>query len=593
MITDGSGFNRIVFGEGITADDLYMRQDGYLDLIIAIKEDGKTFDECPDKIRIRNHSSDYYKNYRMGALVFADGTVLNLTGMMNLLGTEGNDVINWTTTELNINGTGGDDTITTGNFSDTIAGGKGNDTLNGGGGDDTYIFNRGDGTDTITDNNGFNRIQFGEGITADDLYMKQDGYDLIIALREDGKTFEEFADKIRLKYNSNNYARYRMVVGALVFADGTVLNATDMMNLLGTEADDVIDWGCTELNINVGDGDDNVNAGNFNDTIEGGKGNDTLNGGGGDDTLIGGEGNDALRGEAGDDTYIFSRGDGQDTIADWYGFNRLQFGEGITVGDIYARIEGNDLVFALKEEGKVFDECADKIRIKSHINNSSYRIDALVFADGTELDLTGMMNLLGTEGNDVIDWRGTELNVNSGDGNDTITITSGDFSDTLEGGKGDDILNGGMGDDTYIFNRGDGQDTITDGSGFNRIQFGEGITADDLYMKQEASDLVIALKEDGRSFEECSDRIRIVNHNNYYAGQRMGLLVFADGTKLDLAGMTNLLGTEGSDVIYWVETELNIHGGDGNDTITAGVFNDTIAGGRGNDTLNGGNGDDT
>jgi hypothetical protein len=38
----------------------------------------------------------------------------------------------------------------------------------------------------------------------------------------------------------------------------------------------------------------------------------------GDDTLIGRGGSDVLRGDAGSDTYVFSRGDGADTISDDY-----------------------------------------------------------------------------------------------------------------------------------------------------------------------------------------------------------------------------------------------------------------------------------
>jgi Ca2+-binding RTX toxin-like protein len=601
-ITDNSGFNRIVFGEGITADDLCARLDGY-DIVIALKEEGKTFEESYDKIRIVYHN--YVSNYRMGELVFSDGTTLDLTGMMNLLGTEGSDTISWTATQLNINTGDGDDVVNAGNFNDILAGGRGNDSLNGGGGDDTYIFNCGDGQDTITDNSGFNRIGFGEGITADDLCAKLDGSDFVIALKEDGKSFEECSDRIRIKYHNSN-VNHRM--SALVFSDGTELDLTGMMNLLGTGGNDNINWSVTQLNINAGDGNDTITAGGFNDTITGGEGNDSLSGGGGNDNLIGGEGNDSLsggdgndnlvggegndtlKGGNGDDTYIFNRGDGQDTITDGSGFNRIVFGDNITAADLYARIDGKDLIIALKEEGKNFEECSDRIRITEHSYSTNYRMGALVFSDGTTLDLSGIMNLLGTEGSETINWNAILLKVNAGDGDDTVN--TGNFNDTIIGGKGNDTLNGGGGDDTYVFNRGDGQDIITDNSGFNRILFGENIAAADLYARIDVRDLVIVLKEDGKSFEECSDSIRIKEHNQNTLF-RMGALVFADGTILDLTGIMNLLGTEGSEAINWSVTQLNINAGDGNDTVNAGSFNDTIAGGKGNDSLNGGGGDDT
>ena len=52
------------------------------------------------------------------------------------------------------------------------------------------------------------------------------------------------------------------------------------------------------------------------DTINGLAGNDALSGQLGNDTLEGGAGNDSLEGGLGNDTYLFARGDGQDSVAD-------------------------------------------------------------------------------------------------------------------------------------------------------------------------------------------------------------------------------------------------------------------------------------
>lgn len=49
-------------------------------------------------------------------------------------------------------------------------------------------------------------------------------------------------------------------------------------------------------------------------TLRGLGGNDTLRGGASGDALEGGVGNDRLEGGLGGDTYLFGRGDGQDTI---------------------------------------------------------------------------------------------------------------------------------------------------------------------------------------------------------------------------------------------------------------------------------------
>ncbi len=55
-------------------------------------------------------------------------------------------------------------------------------------------------------------------------------------------------------------------------------------------------------------------------------GNDTLNGAGGNDMLNGGLGEDILTGGSGDDTFVFTYGDGNDTITD--------FAPGAASGDV-------------------------------------------------------------------------------------------------------------------------------------------------------------------------------------------------------------------------------------------------------------------
>jgi Ca2+-binding RTX toxin-like protein len=64
-------------------------------------------------------------------------------------------------------------------------------------------------------------------------------------------------------------------------------------------------------------GNDNITGSSYNDALVGGTGNDTLKGGSGNDVLIGGKGNDTLTGGSGADVFVFSPGDGHDTITDF------------------------------------------------------------------------------------------------------------------------------------------------------------------------------------------------------------------------------------------------------------------------------------
>jgi Ca2+-binding RTX toxin-like protein len=91
------------------------------------------------------------------------------------------------------------------------------------------------------------------------------------------------------------------------------VTATDSGNLSATSKFDII---VKDISQNGTSGSDSLNGNYQNDVINGLAGNDSINGGYGNDFLNGGTGNDYLDGAFGNDTYIFSRGDGSDTISD-------------------------------------------------------------------------------------------------------------------------------------------------------------------------------------------------------------------------------------------------------------------------------------
>lgn len=94
-----------------------------------------------------------------------------------------------------------------------------------------------------------------------------------------------------------------------------VINGNRRGNRLdGTNADSEINGKGGKDKLYGNGGDDTLNGGNGNDKLFGGKGDDVLNGGAGKDVLRGNKGDDTLDGGAGADKFIFSRGDGSDTI---------------------------------------------------------------------------------------------------------------------------------------------------------------------------------------------------------------------------------------------------------------------------------------
>ena len=98
----------------------------------------------------------------------------------------------------------------------------------------------------------------------------------------------------------------------------------DSISALGD--DDYLGGGAGHDTLDGGDGNDTLEGGTGNDMLYGGAGNDLLaggdgedwlDGGTGNDTLSGGTGNDTLTGGDGDDRFIYTPGDGHDTITDF------------------------------------------------------------------------------------------------------------------------------------------------------------------------------------------------------------------------------------------------------------------------------------
>jgi hypothetical protein len=233
--------------------------------------------------------------------------------------------------------------------------------------------------------------------------------------------------------------------------------------------------------------------------------------------------------------YTFNRGDGQRTITrNRFDNDTLIFGEGIKKSDIFTAFERErDLIVGIKDGEKKTLLNHDLLKIRDFSSRGRRLwgyIENFVFEDGTRLGLDGIMSLLGTDGNDSIDWGGV-LNINTGDGNDYVHSYHG--GNTIEGGKGDDTLIGeGTGGNTYIFNKGDGKDTIdsilaTRETRSDRVLFGKDITRGDILTCMDGESLLIALKEDRKDFYELSDTIKAKSYKNL-------TLEFSDGTVQNL-----------------------------------------------------------
>lgn len=628
---DSSGTDHILLGAGITPDDVRLiNQSNDLHVLLT---DGS------GSVQVREQFDE--GGSRVESLQFADGTVVDLTVPLLLLGGDADDTLTSAILGDTVRGGAGTDRITGADGGDVLDGGSGNDTMFGGGGadsllggsgnddlsgndgddtlrgglgadrlqgqngDDTYIYARGDGFDTVEEStfgSGLDRIALAAGIAVGDVRLSQTSSSLVVTLR-DG------SGSIRILGQSSAESRVEL----LTFADGTTIDLTGPLTMTGGDGDDRLDPGIGSdslfggdgndtlfsLGDNLlsgGDGNDTIDGGAGGDVLDGGAGNDTLLGNAGDDTLIAGAGDDILAGSDGDDIYRFGRGDGVDQIQE----NRLSIGSGFDVIELAAGIAPEDIsLFGFSGSPSLIItilDTGDRITVDRQFGGLDNQVEVLRFADGTEIDLTGGLPLTGTAGADFIHASEFDDTLTGGDGGDHLqgnggndllqggagndNLFGGVGDDTLDGSTGADVLRGGVDDDTYLYVRGDGDIRISETAGQDTILLGSGISAADIVQRQALNDLVLDLLDGTGS-------IRITRHFST-AGEQVEVLRFADGGSISLTNGITPVGL----VLTGLDTGTRLDGGGGDDTLTGGAGAELIQGEQGDDQLTGGGGND-
>ena len=518
---------------------------------------------------------------------------------------------------VTLSGGDGNDSLQGGTAADTLQGDKGNDVLRGGVGDDrldggagadVYLYTRGDGNDTISasdnDEASIDILRFDASIKPQDITLS--------ATPDDGIE-ETHESTVYLTFNGSNeritlheWLRHPgSRVARIEFADGTVWDAAYIETTVTPPAVPIIG----------SDDNDALYGLERSELLQGKAGDDEIYGNNGDDTLQGGTGNDFLVGGTGSDTYLFARGDGQDTIQDQdsnaEAVDVLKFNDSVLKGDIKLTRQGSDLTLNIGANG-------DRVALRDWFITANNNLERVEFADGTswnnadlrekfKLDSSALANTTGTAQNDELvgSTAGDLLRGLAGDD----TLTAGDGDDVLEGGHGNDNLNGDMGNDVYVFNRGDGQDWINEydetAGNVDTLRFGASILPQNIKFKRDVSGLTIIIAGTDDS----------VYLNNWFAStaEQLENIEFADGTVWTRQDVLALLpapsdaddgivgtgegealdGLGGNDQIFGQGGDDSIVGGTGDDYIQAGEGNDLIDGGAGEDQLEGQSGQDT
>ncbi|WP_316206865.1 calcium-binding protein, partial [Bradyrhizobium sp. SZCCHNR2017] len=426
---------------------------------------------------------------------------------------------------------------------DYLYAGHGTTYMSGGNLGDQYFYGKGDGHVTVEDHESWiwgeiqDFVNFGAGITQSDVTFVRNGNSSDLQVAINGTD-----DILTVKNQFGvNYGLINTMVDRVeffTFADGSYRSWDDIIKQF--------------------------------DATAGTDGNDTIYGFSYADTLSGGKGDDYIAGGMDADTYVYSRGDGNDTI---FEDTDVQSGgtdtlvlHNVSPAQVNLLRNGTDATLVFPESAPGAGD-GGSVLLKYELDDwFGQGVEQILFDDGTKWTRSDLRVMLlakaTTDGDDVI---------NGFNSNDIIT-----------GGKGDDMLAGGAGDDTYIYNRGDGHDVITEVTAGNYSTFDtlqlKGISPASVAFTRNGNDLTLAIGESAQGANDGGSIVLKDELSDWFS-QGVEQILFDDGTK-------------------WTQSDLRVMllaqaATDGNDVINGFNTNDIITGGKGDDMLAGAAGDDT
>ncbi|MBB4039267.1 hypothetical protein GGR34_000902 [Microvirga flocculans] len=286
-------------------------------------------------------------------------------------------------------------------------------------------------------------------------------------------------------------------------------------------------------------------------TLVGTAADESIVGGFNHDTLVGGAGRDTLLGGAGADSFLYTLGDGSDTIRDFSGLQGDKIG---LYGTGATRFE--DLNITAVSGGyrvNFADGGSLTILTEETLSSSWFAFNSTGQPEPSKSPSAGNDEITGTSKANTIDALAGHDLISGLGGNDKLTGGTGD--DTVDGGLGNDALYGGLGDD--FMEGGDGADRLYGGAGFDILYGGAG-----------------------------NDQVRGDDDEDMLYGDEGNDLLYG-GNGHDL-----LDGGAGNDRLYGDAGDDQITGGEGNDIVQGGTGADTIEGENGDDKLYGGDGAD-
>jgi Ca2+-binding RTX toxin-like protein len=483
-ITANSGIDTIEFAPGINLQDVILRHPvGTNDLVLAISNEDEELSDtslAKDSITIK----DWYINPgQIEKLAFYQTGVLDIipTKTSLIAGTDNADG----TIATPLSGTAIADWITGGAGDDVIAGGAGNDILAGNSGFDTL---KGEAGDDVL-----------YGGTGNDILDGGAGKDILIGgAGQDAASYASSAAAVKVQLTAAS------------------MNAGDAVGDEYTAIEDII----------------------------GGSAADVLGGDNGQNELTGGLGGDTLLGNGGDDTYVWSVGDGADTIRD----SSFVMEEAVTTAGVLAA--GYTVSWTNTGTKSVAGSTYWRLQVRNSANE-------LVHDDSTYSYVNNSTPAAPAAGTyNLNKWL---LGFGRTNG---VQVTRQKYDTAINAGN-------------------------------DELEFGTNISLNDLSFIKSANDLVVRYGGNTASQVTIKDQL--------LANSAVETLKLNDGLSVSLSSIliatstTQLVGTAGDDLMLGQTGTLadNLSGGDGNDVLVGYAGNDLLYGGNGDDVFEGGLGADT
>ncbi len=407
---------------------------------------------------------------RPGEATLGGQRVAVLSGIENVLGGRGNDILSGNEGSNMLVGGAGADLLDGAAGNDALDGGIGDDTLRGGAGIDTAVYAGTTGATVDLKLTSAQDTRYGrDTLTGIENLRGGTGNDIFAGNETDNVFFDAGGDDRYDGRGGNDTVDYsdaqeRIILDLTVLAaQATVGSGRD--TLIGIESI----RGGAGGNYLTGSAADNVLTGNVAaDLLVGGRGSDTLIGGNGNDfltgdgfaldpaadparmrdALVGGAGNDTVIGGAGDDD--IDGGDGDDFLSNGT-FASQVFENTWLRGRLLAADGGNDVIDGgTGVDLAVLAYYGRREGVRVDVRDAA-AVSTIWSGDVATGSITGI-ETLGFEG---------------GDGNDVVYGGAG--YDYLAGHGGDDFIDAGTGNDVVYYDG--GNDTLTGGSGYDSVSF--------------------------------------------------------------------------------------------------------------------------